>query len=141
MPCCLSLFIAVSFPSYPGCRNVCSGLGGWVVVVEVLVERERTQAKIRAQWPVVIPGQRFLCLHSWTSDNRGLSHCPESPGSQSVPRNPIASKSSPCYRRLSQTPVGSQRLNFCVTGKKGLLYNFTSSIHLFLSKSGGMRFR
>lgn len=58
-PAACYVSLAVSLPRYPGCRNVCSGLGG--LGQGSLGHRVmKKPMKIRAQWPVVFPGRGFF---------------------------------------------------------------------------------
>lgn len=131
--------LAVSLPSYPDCRNVCSGLGGaGAVVLAAVVEGGRTLSKSEPNSQLFFQSRGFfVSTHAfrqlWWRYSLG------SPERQSVPRNTASSQGLPSLIATFPKHQQDRVIEFLCHWGKGMLYNFTSSIRIFLSKSGEIK--
>lgn len=106
------------------------------MVLGGIVKGGRNPVKIRAQWPIVIPGQRFLCLHFLAFRQHGPRHCSESLGRQ-LRKHSIIPRALLSYSCLSKTPARVMWLNSCVTGKKECFITLLQASKSFSSNLGG----
>lgn len=101
------------------CRGMAKRVGG-------------TPVKIRVQWPVVIPGQRFFLSPFLAVRQCGLRHLfPWISREASVPRNTTLSKGSPLLQLPFPNPDRSQVVEFLCHWKKECFINLPQASESF----------
>lgn len=105
VPCCLSC-LAGSLLAEVSRLQKCLLWGGGLGQGSWGHRVMKNPMKIRAQWPVVFPGQKFLCFHSWSLGISGGGFALSLWGSRLCLDRQPPSKSSP----LSQPPSQHQQV-------------------------------